>query len=165
MSTTITGTAVATSSTGYATLSELAEFLGTTVEELDDDSDRLIERASDLIRAATLGRSDLVEETDTEAMVYLKKACCAQVEYWGISGESTAYISGIESYSIGKVSVKMGSSGGASGTTGTTGLCTRAHQCLMLAGLLYRGVGMLPGQPRIASKFFRTESGGGVAQW
>lgn len=132
----------------YATPEELADYLGT---DAPDGAARLLLRASELIDEATLGRIRnpwIVNEIDDIAIIpatileAAKNAACAQVEYWMQTGEAAAIAPGVVSnYQIGSVSVSYGGAGvGGRGDVGGQ-LGSRARRYLLLAGLLYRGVG------------------------
>ncbi len=117
----------------YATMQDLAEYLGEEVESLPSDSSRLLERASELIDVATMGRVDLSKTTNSEAV---KKAACAQVEQWLALSESIGLIDKADGFRIGNFSMNLGSQT----SNMTTGLAPRARRFLLLEGLLYRGV-------------------------
>lgn len=155
----IVGTLDSTILDSYASEAELAAYLGLDVGDITSDMGRMLERATDLVRSVTMGRSEEVDADDDETIYgLLSKAVCAQVEAWYTSGESSAMISGIDRYSIGKVSVDYGSASNRA-LSGGTGLCPRAYQYLMRSGLLYRGVGMVPRLSNTATEFFATEEG------
>lgn len=116
----------------YATKANLAEYLFIPVNQLPTDSERLLSRASELVKHATVGNIDIYNENHLEAA---KKAVCAQVEYWLNIGEDKAIVGNIKNYSIGDLSVtydELISNKGA--------LCDRARMFLNDYGLLYRGI-------------------------
>lgn len=121
--------------TVYATLADLAEYLGTAVDSLSDDSTRLLTRASELVKQQTLGNIIPTNALHTEA---LKLAVCAQVEFWNDSGEGVSVSGRPQSFSLGSLSMQMGS--GSSGSQ-FGGLCSRAVGYLNEECLLYRGIG------------------------
>ena len=112
----------------YATLTELADYLGVQEADLPDDAERLLERASDLIDYYTLDR---IEAGETAS-----KATCMQYEWWSQFDEfnTQQFFSEI---SIGPFSTsnRDQNAGG-----GPPELAPRARQLLMLNGYLYRGV-------------------------
>ena len=120
----------------YSELEDLATYLGVDVEELPECSQRLIRRASELIKQATLNNVISVNESHLEA---LNLATCAQVEYWLSAGEDSAIIGAAKSYSLGDLSVAMDEK--AVGRQ----LCSRAKNYLNQQGLLYRGVNIVRG--------------------
>ena len=107
----------------YATLTELADYLGVLEEDLPDDAERLLERASELIDYYTLDRIE-TGETASGATV-------RQYEWWSQFDEfnTQQFFSDI---SIGPFS--------ASSEGGVPELAPRARQVLFLEGLLYKGV-------------------------
>ena len=112
----------------YATLTELADYLGVLESDLPDDVERLLERASDLIDYYTLGR--------IEAGEIASKATVRQYEWWSQFDEfnTQQFFSEI---SIGPFSA---SNRGQNAGGGPPELAPRARQLLMLNGYLYRGV-------------------------
>lgn len=106
----------------YATLTELADYLGT---DPPDNADKLIRDASTLIDYATMGRIDPTEHADTA-----RDAVCAQVEYWLELGPEYGVTGPVAGFSIGSLTIN-----GA-----YPQLAPRARQILLPAGLLYRGV-------------------------
>ena len=112
----------------YATITELADYLGVQEVDLPDDAERLLERASDLIDYYTLGR--------IEAGEIASKATVRQYEWWGQFDEfnTQQFFSEI---SIGPFSA---SNRGQNAGGGPPELAPRARQLLMLNGYLYRGV-------------------------
>lgn len=115
----------------YATLGQLATFLGTTEESLPTDADRLLTRATEVIQALTFNRIDVSDETHADVA---QRATCAQVEYWIENGEDIAMKAPITSKTVRQTSVSYGGPEGANPT-----LAPRARLILRPAGLLYRG--------------------------
>lgn len=113
----------------YATKADLAAFTGLLETELPADSDRLLQRASELVDVATMGR---IDPSVTEQAEAAKNATCAQVEYWLQVGEEMDIFGLKDGIAIG--SFRTDSLPQA--------LAPRARRYLFLAGLLYRGVGM-----------------------
>lgn len=88
--------------TPYATVLELETYLH---GDAPSDAERLLDRASELIRSIALGVTD---PEDAATIELLRDATCAQVEQWIISGEDQA-ISGRyknTEVSIGSLTVK-----------------------------------------------------------
>lgn len=114
----------------YATLVQLAEYMGVLPETLSPDAARLLERASELVDFYTCGNSSRASELQEP---YLVKAVCAQVKKWLESGEGED-TERIESYSIGKVSVRYA----AGASQKAQPLSDAATRHLWLGGLLNR---------------------------
>lgn len=112
----------------YATLTELADYLGVQEADLPDDAERLLERASDMIDYYTLNR--------IEAGEIASKAVCMQYEWWSQFDEFNTQ-QFFSSISIGPFSASNVS---GSNNSGPPELAPRARQLLMLNGYLYRGV-------------------------
>ena len=112
----------------YATLTELADYLGVLESDLPDDANRLLERASELIDYYTLGRI-IAGETASKATV-------RQYEWWSQFDEfnTQQFFSEIE---IGPFSA---SNRGQNAGGGPPELAPRARQVLFLSGYLYAGV-------------------------
>lgn len=118
----------------YATLSDLAQYLGVQESELDDDSQRLIFCASMLIDMYTLGRINSDNERHMNAA---KLATCAQVEFWQATGDPLGVLSMFGSLSLGSFSASLGST---QNSLSNMPLAPRAYQALFMEGLLYTGV-------------------------
>ena len=125
--------------TVYADMTDLAEYLGTSVESLPSDSQRLLNRANELVKQITINN---IDETIANHMEAAKLAVCAQVEYWQSMGETTAISGDIKSFSIGNFSVDYGGSGGKGSSSNTNQVSSRTRNYLNQQGLLYRGVRM-----------------------
>ena len=120
----------------YATTTELAEYLGTDESSLPEDATRLLARASELIDYITRNRVDVSIIKQEEAA---RKATCAQYEWWAEVGDELGLMSQISSMSIAEFSF----SGGSSQQSKLKTIAKRTKQYLYLAGLLYRGVGLV----------------------
>jgi hypothetical protein len=114
----------------YATKADLAAFLEMTEDQLPVNSNKLLKRASELIKQSIIITIDLTNTNTSEA---LQLATCAQVEYWIEMGESTAIVGQVSSFSLGDLSMNMGD-----GNQGM--LSARARSYLNNQGLLYRGI-------------------------
>lgn len=100
------------------------------------EASRLLERASDVIDEATLGRIDL---ENPEHVVAARKAVCAQVEFWISNGETEDQTGQrVKSYRVGSLSIEYEQTATSGSSDGQ--LAPRARRHLLLAGLLYRGV-------------------------
>lgn len=117
----------------HAVKADLEAYAGESVTlPSDDEIDRLLDRASELIDEITMLRCvDADNDDHTEAR---KLATCAQAEYWLQAGEPRGLEGSVQSYSVGSVQVTYGAG------NRRPELASRARRHLMLAGLLYRGV-------------------------
>lgn len=111
----------------YATITELASYLGIPEADLPPDANRQLQQASMLVDYATMNRTSLAENADTA-----KKATIAQVEFWMEAGE--------ESDIYGAKNFRSHSIGGVSIQGRISELAPRAKRILSIEGLLYRGV-------------------------
>ena len=118
----------------YATLSDLASYLGVQEFELDDNSQRLLDCASMLIDVYTLGNIDVDNPNHMEAA---KLATCAQVEFWQATGDPLGVMSMFGSLSLGSFSASLGST---QNSPSSMPLAPRAYQALFMEGLLDTGV-------------------------
>lgn len=131
----------------YATDAQIAAYLGIAVGSLPSNIAKLKQDAMDLIDYATMYRivDDYIDPntllfTDTEIATAVEKAMGAQIEYWLEIDPSQAIIGGVESFSIGKFSMKYA---GKYGKSGSPTLSPRGAQYLNRVGLLFRGVGRI----------------------
>ena len=115
----------------YATLADLADYLGVVESDLDSNSTRLLKRASELMQQLTQDNYDSTNDDHVEAM---KLATCAQVELWQSSGEEIAINTGYKKVAIGSFSAEF------DGSTSKNQVAPRTRQYLNQQGLLYRGV-------------------------
>ena len=115
----------------YATKTEVATYLG-TLASLPTDIERLINRAGEQVYSYIKRNYD---STNADHVLAMKKATCAQVEYF-INCTENAAISGntVSSFSGGSVSISFKDL-----KTGSV-LSPRAKQYLNDAYLLYRGL-------------------------
>lgn len=111
----------------YATLAELADYLGVQESDFPDDAERLLERASEMIDYHTLNR---IEAGETAS-----KATCMQYEWWSQFDEFGT-VNFLNNISIGPFSAGLSDSSGGN----IPELAPRAQQLLFLDGFLYRGV-------------------------
>ena len=117
----------------YADIEDLKAYLYVAV--VPDSSERLLERASELIE---LLMYDNYDSTLANHVAAAKKATCAQVEYWIESGEGINVTGPLKGYKSGDLSMQFGGKEGA--TSGAGHLAARASIHLNKEGLLYRGV-------------------------
>lgn len=117
----------------YATTDDLKVYL--YLDTAPDGSERLLERASELIELLMYDNYDSTKVNHVEAA---KKATCAQVEYWLESGEGINVTGPLRGYKSGDLSMQFGGKDGA--TSGAGHLAARASIHLNKEGLLYRGV-------------------------
>ena len=108
----------------FVTMNEVQTWVGNLII-LPQDIDRLILRASELIRRKTYHRTD-----DTDRVEDVKNATCAQVEYW-LQIDEASDITG----PLGPMKIKD-----FSFNSKFTVLAPRARDLLLDAGLLYKGV-------------------------
>lgn len=119
----------------FATTTDLAEYLDVTVNSLPSDSGRQLARASELVEYAVFNNYDGAKANHVEAV---RKATCAQVEFWMNIGESIAIIGkGLKGYKSGDLSMDFG---GSNSESSMNKLSSRATIHLGREGLLYRGV-------------------------
>ena len=116
----------------YATISDFEAYMHWTPGTVTDtaETERLIDRASELIDNYTLGR---IEDDNPDHIAAANKATCAQIEYWLEQGEGDDMKRPIKQYSASKISVTF-----VDGLP--TRLAARARQALLQSGLLYCGV-------------------------
>jgi hypothetical protein len=117
----------------YATEDDLQGYLGAGAG-LPTNAARLLDLASELLDEATLMRYDT---TDTDHVTAMKKAACAQVEYWIEVGEARDVTGPVQGEIVGSVQIQYGA---GSNRIAPKYLGPRAKRHLLTAGLLYRGV-------------------------
>jgi len=116
-------------------LSELAAYLGRAEDSLPSDALRLIGQATDLIKELVDQNYDL---DNSEHVAGVKKAICAQVEYWFATGERKDITGPVQEYSASRIRI---SHGAGEGRVSPTYLAPRAQRYLSQLGLLYQGRG------------------------
>lgn len=121
----------------YATLAQLASFLGTSEGALPADAGRLLQRAAELVQDSTV---TAVYDTDSSglptlpaAVTSFQGATCAQVEFWLAGDEEDDVLGPLQGMSAGSQQQQYGA-----GTNRATPmyLAPRAARILRLAGLL-----------------------------
>jgi hypothetical protein len=116
----------------YATKDDLALYLALDITQLPADVNRLLQRASELIKYACLSNIDTTNINHLEA---LKLAVCAQVEYWLQISEGVAIIGSVNGINTGNANITFEQ---------LNTLAPRAIQYLMQQHLLYRGIKSKP---------------------
>jgi hypothetical protein len=121
----------------YATLGELADYLGTDPPE---GAGRLLIRASRLVDMLLVGAwypvDDASMPTDLAHIAALRDATCAQVEWFDETGDSSGAATLIQSQTVGNVSFSRGYTGRGSVTGPSQRYAPDALNYLRLAGLL-----------------------------
>lgn len=107
----------------YATPDDFQAYMGATVV-IPDDTQRLLERASELVDSCMLHTPDVTTHAAT-----LRQACCMQVELWLHTTESHAITGASGMQKIGDLEFRAPNQ-----------LAPRAQRVLLRAGLLYRGL-------------------------
>lgn len=119
--------------TPYATVGDLELFLDGVPPT---DAVRLLARAQDLVDDALTASAYAVDTngnaTDATVIAGLKKAVCAQVEWWVASGDELGQSEQFSSYSIEGISVTRA----AERANLQQELCDRSKAALRFAGLL-----------------------------
>jgi len=119
----------------YADLSDYAEYTGEDQADLPDDYSRLLERASELIDYHVIVEIDTTEPKIEEAV---RKATCAQLQFWIRRDDEIGSEQDYESISIGGFSATK--AGDNSSTAEGQQLAPRTIQHLGQVGLTYTGV-------------------------
>lgn len=133
--------------TTYATLADLAVYLAVDLSALPTESQRQLNRASELVDQAVGGA---IDTTDVTLAAAAMNATTAQVEYWQAVGEDVSIIGP----NAGSVAIGTFRMDGAS----LPELAPRARKYLLAAGLLYRGVSQTGGtNAGLASRFFKPQ--------
>lgn len=114
----------------YTTVVGISEYMSVDEEDLPNDINRMIDRASDLIDYYSLGK---IDETDSRHIEVAKKATNAQVEYWLNTNDE-----------LNIMHVFQGLQAGGDISIDREGkleeLAPRARQALLLGGLLNKSV-------------------------
>jgi hypothetical protein len=115
---------------GYASLDDLSAFIYVDTDALDPGSQRLLDRASELVSYFI---SNHYRSGNTNHATAAKQATCAQVEYWLDQGEESVMQGNVQRRQIGKTDTQYFAGG-------QPVLCPRAVLILIPSGLLYQGV-------------------------
>lgn len=103
-----------------------------------EDFPRLNLRSQDLIDAYTRGQLSGFENFDESTQTYVKKAICAQIEYYNLYTTEVGFAEEDKGFTVGKVSV----GGGSSDSQSKNYISPIAKSYLELAGLMGRQVGV-----------------------
>jgi hypothetical protein len=126
-------------SDSYATLGDLASYLG---EDPPDGAAKLLVRASRRVDSALIGAVYDVDDddlpTDADVAAALRDAVCAQVEWWDEVGDTTGTGAGgaWSDVTIGKVKLTAGTSASAGTPPGRMRIAPSAIEILQTAGLM-----------------------------
>lgn len=121
----------------YATKSDVAEYIGQTVDDLPNDIEVYISRASEMVCIAIRKNYNPNNAEHVEAAML---ATCAQCKEWIDRGSTTVVDSDIASYSIGDLSVTYATNNSESTTAKTSTLNSDAIRYLNYKHLLYKGM-------------------------
>lgn len=122
----------------YATAAEYASYSGRTAPA---DIDRLLERASETIDSVVVASYAIDSDgdpTDAEIIAALRKATCAQVEWWDEGGDELGVMSQYSSVGVGSLNLSRGQQAAKPSL-----LAPRAQGHLQTVGLLNRSLGNL----------------------
>lgn len=105
------------------------------------DYERLEMRSEEMVSVMTRGATDDFEHLPEAVKTLVKKAICAQVEYYGAYSSEVGFKAEDEGFTVGKVSLQ------GSGTNGESGskmfYSPRAISYLERTGLMNRNVGVI----------------------
>ena len=110
-------------------------YLGEGVAE--SDFPRLEMRSEDALNDLTRGQLDNFDSFDSDIQTLVKKAICAQIEYYDNYTTEVGFLESEKGFTVGKVSVTSGQAEGEK-----TFISPRAIGYLERAGLLLRVVGV-----------------------
>lgn len=116
----------------YATLADLAEYMGIKEEELPKGTNIMLRRASELIGIAMRSNYNPKYETHVEAA---KLATCSQCQNWIETNMSPVSNGNISSYSLGELSITYSDVDKCSNK-----LCSTSTRYLNSKHLLYKGM-------------------------
>lgn len=103
------------------------------------DFPRLLARAQDAMDALLFGKLSLVDDMAACVQETVRRALCAQVEYYALYGVEAAVTGTADAgFTVGHVSVQGGSNA-SSKSVDIAGVCPAARAMLERTGLLYRG--------------------------
>ena len=118
--------------TSLASIDDLAEYMGKPVEELPNNTEVLIKRASEIINMAIKRNYDPNNEAHVEAA---RLACCSQCQSWIDNEISPVSERNVSSYSLGELSITYADVGKVSNN-----LNSMATRYLNSQYLLYKGM-------------------------
>lgn len=112
----------------YATVADLAEWTGKSEAQIPDAA-RLLERASETVDYLT---QKLAVASDPDTAEVLRRATCAQAEFFCVRGEEMDMQGVVRKQQVGRVSTEFGGEGDVR-------ISPRALRILRTAGLIYGG--------------------------
>jgi len=115
----------------YTNVNSLVEYLSVGEEDLPDDIDRMIDRATELVEEVCMGRIDKDKDRHLEV---LEKAVNAQIEYWIEVGDELGVMYAFDKATIGSVSISQDKK--------LPVLSPRTKRVLLTNGLLNKGIKM-----------------------
>lgn len=118
--------------TSLASIDDLAEYMGKPVEELPNNTEVLIKRASEIINMAIKRNFNPNNEEHVEAA---RLACCSQCQSWIENEISPVSERNVSSYSLGELSITYADVGKVSNN-----LNSIATRYLNSQYLLYKGM-------------------------
>ena len=118
--------------TSLASIDDLAEYMGKPVEELPNNTEVLIKRASEIINMAIKRNYNPNNEAHVEAA---RLACCSQCQSWIDNEISPVSERNVSSYSLGELSITYADVGKVSNN-----LSSMATRYLNSQYLLYKGM-------------------------
>lgn len=118
--------------TSLASIDDLAEYMGKPVEELPNNTEVLIKRASEIINMAIKRNYNPNNEAHVEAA---RLACCSQCQSWIDNEISPVSERNVSSYSLGELSITYADVGKVSNN-----LNSMATRYLNSQYLLYKGM-------------------------
>lgn len=118
--------------TSLASIDDLAEYMGKPVEELPNNTEVLIKRASEIINVAIKRNYNPNNEAHVEAA---RLACCSQCQSWIDNEISPVSERNVSSYSLGELSITYADVGKVSNS-----LNSMATRYLNSQYLLYKGL-------------------------
>lgn len=118
--------------TSLASIDDLAEYMGKPVEELPNNTEVLIKRASEIINMAIKRNYNPNNEAHVEAA---RLACCSQCQSWIENEISPVSERNVSSYSLGELSITYADVGKVSNS-----LNSMATHYLNSQYLLYKGL-------------------------
>ena len=118
--------------TSLASIDDLAEYMGKPVEELPNNTEVLIKRASEIINMAIKRNYNPNNEAHVEAA---RLACCSQCQSWIDNEISPVSERNVSSYSLGELSITYADVGKVSNSLNSMATCYLNSQYLLYKGL------------------------------
>ena len=113
-------------------------WLGNTVSQADFPKMEML--AEDAINHSVRNALKDFEGFDEDVQTAVKKAICAQIDYYGVFSDNVGFSADEVGFTVGKVTVQGGDSGS---DADKLYICPRATMYLELTGLLNRNVGVI----------------------